>query len=129
MPTPFIEFQTKFQNFRQTIPPTNVHREWTIETVPLSMLEMHLPCFKNNTKNTKKSKSIDMKVEIFPIQKHHTERILFYPNLTVEEVPNYKLLLGHSHFDYVESLLNHTSSTAKLGEKRNRPVLCHGMPF
>ena len=73
MPTPFIEFQTKFQNFRQTIPPTNVHREWTIETVPLSMLEMHLPCFKNNTKNTKKSKSIDMKVEIFPIQKHHTK--------------------------------------------------------
>ena len=69
-----------------------------------------------------------MKVEIFPIQKHHTGRILFYLNLTVEEVPNYKLLLGHSHFDYVESLLNHTSSTAKLGEKGTAPyyaMACH----
>ena len=39
----------------------------------------------------------------------------FYPNLAVEEVSNYKLLLGHSHVDYVEPLLNRTSSTAKLG--------------
>ena len=39
----------------------------------------------------------------------------FYLNLAVEEVSNYKLLLDHSFFDYVEPLLNHTSSTAKLG--------------
>ena len=39
----------------------------------------------------------------------------FYANLAVEEVLSYNLLLGHSHFDYVEPLLNHTSSTAKLG--------------
>ena len=44
-----------------------------------------------------------------------TGRILFYSNLAVEEVSNYKLLLGHSHFDYVAPLLNHTSLTAKLG--------------
>ena len=41
----------------------------------------------------------------------------FFPNLAVEEVPNYELLLGHSHFDYVEPLSNHISSTAKLGKK------------
>ena len=46
----------------------------------------------------------------------------FYPNLAVEEVPNYELLLGHSHFAYVEPLSNHTSSTAKLEKKRIRPV-------
>ena len=44
-----------------------------------------------------------------------TGRILFYPNLAAEEMSNYNLLLGHTHFDYVEPLLNHTSSTAKLG--------------
>ena len=44
-----------------------------------------------------------------------TGRVLFYHNLAVEEVWNYKLLLSYSHFDYVEPLLNHTSSTAKLG--------------
>ena len=42
-----------------------------------------------------------------------TWRILFYPNLAVEEVSNYKLALGNSHFYYAEALLNHISSTAK----------------
>ena len=39
----------------------------------------------------------------------------FYPNLAVQdqEMSNNKLILGHSHFDYVEPLLNYTSSTAK----------------
>ena len=41
-------------------------------------------------------------------QKGNTGRIFFYPNLAVEEMSNYKLLLGNSHFDYVEPLLNHT---------------------
>ena len=45
-----------------------------------------------------------------------TGRILFYPNLAVEEVSNYKLLLGHSHFDYVP-LDSH------IRIKRIRPVL------
>ena len=46
----------------------------------------------------------------------------FFPNFAVEEVPNYELLLDHSHFAYVEPLPNHTSSTAKLGTKRIHPV-------
>ena len=52
----------------------------------------------------------------------NTGRILFFSNLAVEEVPNYELLLDHSHFAYVEPLSNHTSSTAKLEKKRIRPV-------
>ena len=53
--------------------------------------------------------------DVYPNKITGTGRMLFYPNLAVEELPNCKLLLGHSHFDYVEPLLNHTSSTAKLG--------------
>ena len=53
----------------------------------------------------------------------YTGWILFIPNLAVEEVTNYELLLGHSHFAYVELLLNQTSSTAKLGIKRIHPVM------
>ena len=41
--------------------------------------------------------------------------ILFYPYLAVEEMSNYKLLLVHLHCAHAEPLLNHTSSTAKLG--------------
>ena len=37
---------------------------------------------------------------------HDTGRILF-------KSYKFKLLLGHSDLDYVEPLLNHTSSTAK----------------
>ena len=58
----------------------------------------------------------------FISERNDTGWIRFFPNLTVEEVPNYELLLGHSHFAYGEPLSNHTSSTAKLG-KRIRPVV------
>ena len=40
----------------------------------------------------------------------------FFSNLAVEEVSNHKLLLGRSHFDYVEALLDQTSKP-KLGKK------------
>ena len=46
----------------------------------------------------------------------------FFPKLAVEEMTNYELLLGHSHFAYADPLSNHTSSTAKLGKKRIHPV-------
>ena len=39
--------------------------------------------------------------ESFSMLNHGTGRILFYPNLAVEEVSN---------FDYVQPLLNHTST-------------------
>ena len=45
----------------------------------------------------------------------------FFPNLAVEDVSNYKLSLGHSHFDYAEALLIHTFSTAKLRKKGSTP--------
>jgi len=48
----------------------------------------------------------------------------FFPNLAVEDMPNYEFLLDHSHFAYVEPLSNHTSSTAKLGKKGSTPY-CH----
>ena len=38
--------------------------------------------------------------------KYGTDPFLSYPsNLAVEEGSNYKVLLGHSHFDYVEAYL------------------------
>ena len=44
----------------------------------------------------------------------------FFSNLAVEEVANYEFLLDDSHFAYVQTLSNHTSSTAKL-EKKDPP--------
>ena len=48
-----------------------------------------------------------------------TGLILFYPNLAVEEVSNYKLLLSHSHFDYVEPLLNRIRPPLKKDSSRH----------
>ena len=46
-----------------------------------------------------------------------TDGSFFFLILAIEDVSNYKLSLGHLHFDYAETLLNHTSSTAKLEKK------------
>ena len=54
------------------------------------------------------------------IEKYIWDRSLF-PNLAVEEVPNYEL--DHSHFD--EPLSNHTSSTAKLGKGESLRARCN----
>ena len=48
--------------------------------------------------------------------------ILFYSNLAVEEVSNYQLLLGHSHFDYVESYLLGSQIEIKKESSRNLSV-------
>ena len=51
----------------------------------------------------------------------NTGRILFYPNLAVEEVSNYKFLLNHLYFDYVESYLIDSQIRIKKGSTVDHP--------